>query len=112
MSESPLREIQWHDRRAVAVVTGEIDLHSSNDLQQALLGLLDHDPQPTKIVVDLSGVPYMDSSGVASLVKLLSRTKKLGVELVLAAPTTKVRSIMEITRLDSVFRLVESVEDA
>ena len=52
----------------------------------------------------------MDSSGVASLVKLLSRTKSSGIGLTLANPSVKVRSILEITSLDSVFNVV-SLED-
>jgi anti-sigma B factor antagonist len=112
MTDSPLHDVQWNGSTAVARVQGEVDLHCSTDLQQDLLDLLDHNPRPTKLVIDLSGVPYMDSSGVASLVKLLSRTQKLGVDMVLAAPAPKVRSIMEITRLDSVFSIVETVQEA
>jgi anti-sigma B factor antagonist len=110
MSDSPIQNVRWTGKTAVVEVTGDIDLHRSTALQQGLLGLLDE--QPTKVVVDLSGVPYMDSSGVASLVKLLSRTRKLGVGLVLLAPTAKVRSILEITRLTSVFTITDNPEEA
>ena len=65
-----------------------------------------------RIVVDLSGVPYMDSSGVASLVKLLARIRKTGIELRLCGLTDRVRSIFEITRLDSVFQIYPSQQEA
>ncbi|MBN1554481.1 MAG: STAS domain-containing protein [Phycisphaerae bacterium] len=110
MTDSPIQTVTWEDKVAVVKVAGDIDLHRSASLQHALLGLLDE--QPSKVVVDLSGVPYMDSSGVASLVKLLSRTRKLGVSLVLLSPSQKVKSIFEITRLNSVFTITDSKEEA
>lgn len=110
MTDSPIQSVAWEDKIAVVTVTGDIDLHRSAALQQSLLGLMDE--KPTKVIVDLSRVPYMDSSGVASLVKLLSRTRKLGVALVLLSPSEKVRSIFEITRLNSVFTITDNKEEA
>ncbi len=110
MNDSPIQNIQWSQKTVVVEVGGDIDLHRSTMLQQGLLGLLDE--QPSKVVVDLAAVPYMDSSGVASLVKLLSRTRTLGVKLVLLSPSPRVRSILEITRLDSVFTITDSKEEA
>lgn len=110
MTDSPIQTVEWEGKVAVVRVQGDIDLHRSAAFQQGLLGVLDENP--SRIVVDLSTVPYMDSSGVASLVKLLSRTKKLGVSLVLLSPSPKVRSILEITRLDGVFTLADSREKA
>jgi len=63
-------------------------------------------------VVDLSGVGYMDSSGVASLVKLLARVRRRQVDLKLAGMTRRVRSVFEITRLDTVFEIFASVQEA
>lgn len=110
MSDSPIESVKWTEKTVVVEISGDIDLHRSVALQQGLLGLLDEKPQ--HVVIDLSAVPYMDSSGVASLVKLLSRTRKIGVDLTLVAPSPKVRSILEITRLDSIFKLTDSIEEA
>jgi anti-sigma B factor antagonist len=91
-------------------VAGEIDLNCSHALQQSLLGLLDD--KPGRVVVNLSAVGYMDSSGVASLVKVLSRARKSGVELMLVALQPRVRSIFEITRLDGVFTIKSTEAEA
>ena len=110
MSESPQTNIQWEDKTAVVEVSGDVDLHRSLMLQETLMGLL---PQnPTAIIVDLGGVDYMDSSGVASLVKLLSRTRKDSVRLTLVGLNMKVQSIFEITRLDSVFDIRSTRQEA
>ena len=110
MSDSPIQKIDWQGKTAVIYVTGDVDLHRSTELQNELMEVLGK--KPDTVIVDLSGVPYMDSSGVASLVKLLSRTRKGGIELKLVAPTVKVRSILEITRLDSVFTIADSLDEA
>ena len=98
---SPVQSVRWVDRVVVVTVAGDIDLNSSTHFQQVLLELMDRKPQ--RIVVNLSKVPYMDSSGVASLVKLLSRARKGGSSLTLVELADRVRSVFEITRLDSVF---------
>ena len=107
---SPVQQVRWSGKAAIVDVAGEIDLNTSNAFQQDLLELLDKSPE--RVVVNLSGVSYMDSSGVASLVKLLSRVRKTGVALRLAAMTDRVRSVFEITRLDSVFNIHANVEEA
>ena len=107
---SSVQDIRWIDRVAVVKVAGDIDLTHSVDFQQQLLMLLDSKPE--RIVINLHDVPYMDSSGVASLVKVLSRTRKTSTALYLAEMTPRVRSLFEITRLDSVFDIVATEQEA
>lgn len=107
---SPVQNVRWVETTAIADVAGDIDLTRSADFQQALLLLLDR--RPSRLIVNLRGVPYMDSSGVASLVKLLSRTRKGGVPLHLVGLTDRVRSVFEITRLDTVFCIHATEEEA
>ena len=95
---------------AVYQAVGDIDLHRSAEFQQALLGLAGQGPR--RIVVDLAGVAYMDSSGVASLVKLLSRVRRANIDLRLSGLTPRVRSVFEITRLDTVFDIYADTEEA
>ena len=97
-------------RTAVFEATGDVDLHRSNDFQQALLALAGQ--RPEVIVLDLSGVAYMDSSGVASLVKLLARVRRDDIGLKLSALQPRVRSVFEITLLDTVFDIYASTQEA
>ncbi len=108
--KSPIRETRWVEKSVVVHVEGEIDLNCSQAFQQDLLKLLDQRPQ--RIVVNLAEVSYMDSSGVASLVKLLSRVRRGGTPLFLVGLTQRVRSVFEITRLDSVFDICDSEQEA
>jgi anti-sigma B factor antagonist len=102
-SGCPVCGVRQAQSSCVVDVAGEIDLNCSNAFQQSLLALLDN--KPKRLIVNLSGVGYMDSSGVASLVKVLSRARKSGIELFLVALQPRVRSIFEITRLDGVFTI-------
>jgi len=95
---------------AVVSPEGEVDLNVSPEFQQALREAIGR--KPARLVVDLSSVPYMDSSGVATLVDALQQTRKVGGTLVLCGLQPKVRSIFEITRLDAVFTIVKSLDEA
>jgi anti-sigma B factor antagonist len=94
-----------------ASVAGEIDLHNSPDLRTALLDMLIHNPV-RRLVLNLSNVPYMDSSAIAVLVELLQRLRKSGGRIILVAPQPRVRGLLEIARLDTIFKLVDSESEA
>lgn len=106
----PVRVVRAVGRAAVVEVSGDIDINRSNEFQQVLLAVLDD--KPDRVVVDLSAVPYMDSSGVASLVKLLSRARKANIKVMLIKLNDRVRSIFEITRLDNVFTICKTEQEA
>jgi len=109
-ADCPIQQVRWVDKTVIVDVVGEIDLNTSSGFQRCLLEVLDASPE--RVVVNLSGVPYMDSSGVASLVKLLSRTRHGNCSLGLFGLTDRVRGIFEITRLDSVFDIYGSEQEA
>ncbi len=90
-------------------VHGEIDYSRAPELRQALLEQLE--AAPARLIVDLSDVPYMDSSGVATLVEALQVQRAKGHELVLCSLQPKVKGIFEIARLDSVFQIVDACGD-
>lgn len=89
---------------------GDVDLARSPNLRKALAAA--SQSKPKRIVVDLGQVAYMDSSGVATLVEALQVARRNGTTLVLAALQPRVRSIMEIARLDTVFRIVDTTDAA
>jgi anti-sigma B factor antagonist len=105
-----VKAVRWISGSAVVDVQGDVDLMRSSELQQSLLSVMDQKPE--RIVVNLAHVPYMDSSGVASLVKLLGQARRQEVILRLAALTDRVRGIFEITRLDVIFDIRPTVEEA
>lgn len=88
----------------VLAPSGEIDLARSPAMRAQVAEAMKRSPK--RLVIDLAGVPYMDSSGVATLVEALQSTRKIGAKLLLCGLTPRVRSILEISRLDTVFSIV------
>lgn len=102
--------VEQVDQGKYVVLTGEIDLSRSPALRQELLAIAKN--QSGRLILDLSHVPYMDSSGVATLVETLQQLRKAGGRLVLCGLQPKVRSIFEIARLDMVFTIVDDKQTA
>ncbi len=89
---------------------GAIDLHVSPEVRAALRALIDE--KPKRIVVDLSRVPYVDSSGLAVLIGAKQELEADGGTFVLAGAQQAVRTILESARLDQYFKLAADVETA
>ena len=86
---------------------GDIDASRSRELQATLKDVFQS--SPPRVVVDLGAVPYMDSSGLATLVEGLSLSQSSGTSFIVCALQERVRSIFEISRLDKVFVLADDV---
>jgi anti-sigma B factor antagonist len=93
----------------VVALVGDIDLETSPDSRRVLLESV---ARKVAVVADLSGVDYMDSSGVASLVEALQAAKRNGTAFSLASPQPKVLRVLQLARLDKVFRIVEHADQA
>ncbi len=89
---------------------GDVDLGRSPALREELKSA--QRERPARLVVDLSGVPYMDSSGVATLVEALQVSRKSAINMILCGVTERVKSVFEIMRLDTVFKILGTREDA
>ena len=103
-------DIEQRDGGVVLTPNGEIDLSSSPELRESLLAALRDNP--SKLIVNLSKTPYMDSSGVATLVEAMQKAMRSKTKLVLCGMEEKVRSIFEIARLDAVFTIVDDTNAA
>jgi anti-sigma B factor antagonist len=65
-------------------------------------------PREAKVVLDCSALESIDSSGLGLLVRWLTRTQRLGGELVLYAVQPRVREVLRVTRLAPMFELVDT----
>jgi len=98
------------DDGVYVALTGDIDLSRSPLLRASLMDIAAGKPQ--RLIIDLEQVPYMDSSGVATLVEALQALRKGGGKMILCALQPKVLSIFEIARLDMVFTIVQNRDAA
>ena len=94
----------------VLPLEGEIDLHVSPRVAESLRAMIDR--KPTRLVVDLSAVSYIDSSGLAVLIEAMQNVEAYGGRFFLAGLQENVRPIFEIARLDQVFIIFPHVDAA
>ena len=98
------------DQIAVLNISGEVDMFSSPQARAAIMEMVKK--RVPKIIVELSEVSYMDSSGVATLIEGLQLCHKYNGNLVVANLRDNVREVFELTRLDKIFQIFPDVEAA
>lgn len=105
-------EVRVEDRNAakVVLVKGDVDIRSSHKLRKALLELTSK--KHPRIVISFKEMPYIDSSGVATLLECFKEMQKYKGELRLADLTTSVREVFRLMHLDTVFRIFPDAEAA
>ena len=89
-------------------VEGEININTSPDLRRSFDGLIKANSQ--KIVIDFAKVPYIDSSGLATLIELLQRLKKINGHLRMCNMSDKVKSVF-VKLMSGKIRPVEYFEN-
>jgi anti-sigma B factor antagonist len=87
----------------VLPLEGEIDLHVAPQISASLSAMIAK--KPKKLVVDLSNVSYIDSSGLAVLIEAMQNVGAYGGKFALTGLQDAVRPIFEIARLDQVFHI-------
>ncbi len=88
---------------------GEIDFHVSPKVREDVLAGLN---EGQNLLVDLSDVSYIDSSGIASLVEGFQHAKSKSLSFALVGVRDGVMSVLKLTRLDKVFPMFDSAEAA
>ena len=89
--------------------TGKLITGTTAILQTEIRALL---PGSKRIVLDLTDLGYMDSTGLGSVIAALKLARSSKGDLRLAAPNQQVRVVLELTTLDRVFAYFATVEDA
>jgi len=115
MAESPVSfEVSWSlldESTALVTVVGEIDFETAPRFDQALSDAV-QDKRTHGMVVDLSGVSFLDSSALNALIRCFERQKLRMEGLCLVAADSRVTTLLEVTRLDQVLRVVPDREQA
>ena len=93
----------------IVTTAGEIDLYTAPRLQIDLAAIVDDAAPAARIVIDMSGVEFCDSTGMNVLLSALRQVRERGGELELAAPRPAVMKILQVTGLDAVFTISPAV---
>ncbi len=101
-------EIREEQGTTVVAFKGDVDLQSSPEARKVLLDAVS---RGTGVLVDLSSVAYIDSSGVASLVESYQKARKQGQGYALVSVSEGALRVLELARLDKVFTVCDSISD-
>jgi anti-sigma B factor antagonist len=100
-----IREEQGH---IIVSFEGDVDMQNSPEARSVLLKSLE---KKLPLLVDLSQVSYIDSSGVASLVESLQTAKRNNCEFALVSVSDEANRVLQLARLDKIFTIFESLEE-
>jgi len=96
------------DGRIVVHVAGEVDLANAPELDAQLATVMSE--SPSQLVVDLTDVTFMDSTGLGVLVRALKRSRELEIRLDLIVTNERVLKVFGITGLDTVLPIHSSMD--
>jgi anti-sigma B factor antagonist len=105
-----IKEVRTSGDATVVSLAGDVDLHHAPALHERLLEI--SETRPRRLILNLQDVPYMDSSGVGTLVYILRRVSAYKGKMALVGLNSRVRSVFEITKLDQFFTIKSTEEEA
>jgi anti-sigma B factor antagonist len=100
-----------NNKTTIFDLSGDIDFANSPEVRQSVLREI-QDIRPSRVVVNLTEVRYIDSSGVASLVEGLKASRDLGSRFILFGLSTAAREVLQLSRLLKVFEVYDSEDEA
>jgi anti-sigma B factor antagonist len=92
-------------------IVGNIDLSSSPELRKVLLREL-KEKRTARVIVNMTEVRYIDSSGVASLVEGLKASRDTGLRFALVGLSKSAREVLQLSRLIKIFEIHDNEEQA
>ena len=95
--------------RAVVTLSGELDVADAASVVAALAATVAHQRE---IIIDLAGLEFIDSSGLAALARVRKQARRAGGDVLLAAPQHQVLRVLALTRMLEVFCVHASVAEA
>lgn len=102
-------EVRTEGGTTIVVLSGDVDLDSSPKVRSVLLESVDN---KCGVLVEMSAVSYIDSSGVASLVEAYQSARRGSTLFALVAVSDAAMRVLELARLDQVFSIHASVTEA
>ena len=101
---------EFGERGSVLTLEGRLNMVSASQLKGAVSSALE--AGRPRVVVDLSAVTFLDSSGLGALIAGLKATRQAGGDLRMSGANEQVRTVLKLTNLDRVLRPYETVQAA
>ena len=99
-----------HDDLLIFDLSGDLDTAGAGPVKEEIRNAIDEGAR--RILINLEGVPYIDSAGLGARVSVLKRAREQGGTVWLCALGDQVRMVIELTRLQNVFDIFRDVDEA
>ena len=109
-AESIVKAVRRLPEGTVISLIGDVDLHHAPALHAMLVQVAGE--RPARFILDFREVPYIDSSGVGTLVEVFRRVSAYKGKMALYGLNDRVRSVFEITKLDRFFTICKDETEA
>jgi len=105
-----VKEVRRSGPDTVVSLRGAVDLHHTPEVHRTLVSACEQ--KPRRLVINLTDVTYMDSSGIGTLVEVFRRVNAYNGDLALCGMNERVHSVFEITKLDRFFKIFATESEA
>jgi anti-sigma B factor antagonist len=95
---------------AVIRLYGQLNMVAAPRFRELMTRIVDRERR-TRVVVDLAGTDFMDSTGLGALISGLKTTRLAGGDLRIARPGTQVMTVLKLTKLDQILHPHDTVEE-
>jgi len=109
-----MNDLKFHsiseENNSIISVSGDIDAYHSPKLKEEMEKYIKGEAK--NIILDLTDVPYIDSAGLGTLVSILRESRNYKKELKLVGLRKNIKRIFEMTRLDKIFLIFDTIEES
>lgn len=103
-------EIQDQGKHKVIVLQGEVDLYCVGDLKKDLIKEIEAEGGSESVVVDMTDLKYMDSSGIALMANMQKKVKASNARFALISVNDDIMNVLRLSALDSFFSIYENLD--
>lgn len=103
-------KIKYEESYVIVLPDEEIEVYNISEIKEVLFDIIEKGNR--YLVMDMSKVEYIDSSGLGVLVSVLKKVKHAEGKLVLVSPKSSVKQILNLTNLDKVFNIQDTLQNA
>src|SRR5687768_15117415 len=101
-------QVEESDGLTICRPVGELDAFTVSQFRQVLAGIAG----PTRLLIDMSGVPFVDSAGLGALIGGIRRARELGGDVAVCCNRPTLTRLLHTTGFDRIVTVAETVEDA
>ncbi len=104
-------KISWEEKKGIALCSlkGELTIDTADQLKKELSAL---SAPPRSVIINCTGLTYLDSTGIATILGLAKTLEEAAAKMFLCCLSPKLRTVLRITRLDSVLAICDSQQEA